>query len=56
MHCCAMMRTFCSALMVLRSISVKVAPGRIAFTVMPSAPSSRAIDPVMPASAPFEAM
>jgi hypothetical protein len=50
------MRTFCSGLTVLRSISVNVAPGKIAFTVMPEAPSSRAIEPVMPDSAPFDAI
>src|ERR1700685_1746589 len=33
-HCMAMMRSFCCGVTVLRSISVKVAPGRMALTVM----------------------
>src|SRR5262249_6058589 len=51
MHCMAIIRSFCAGVTVLRSISVNVAPGRIAFTVMLSEPSSRAIDRLMPASA-----
>jgi hypothetical protein len=56
MHWSAMIRSFCSGVTVLRSISVKVAPGRMALTVMPSGPSSRASERVMPSSAAFEVM
>src|SRR5262249_25236327 len=55
-HCMPMMRSFCSGVTVLRSISVKVAPGKILLTVMPSAPTSRAIDRLIPASAALLAM
>src|SRR5262245_1479603 len=55
-HCMAIMRSFCVGVTVLRSISVKVAPGKMAFTVMPSAPNSRAIDKLIPASAALLAM
>ena len=51
MHCIEMMRSFWAGAHCLRSISVKVAPGKMAFTVMPSALSSRAIDGLIPASA-----
>src|SRR5207245_1275477 len=51
MHWSAMIRSFCSGVTVLRSISVKVAPGRMALTVMPWGPSSRASERVMPSSA-----
>src|SRR6185437_9222419 len=54
--CMAMMRSFCAGVTVLRSISVKVAPGRMALTVMLSTPNSRAIDRLMPASAALAAI
>jgi hypothetical protein len=54
--CIATMRSFCSGVTVLRSISVEVAPGRIALTVIPSRPSSRAIDRVIPTSAALDVM
>src|SRR5262249_54503287 len=55
-HCIAMIRSFWAGVTVLRSISVNVAPGKMAFTVIPSGPSSRAMDRLMPASAALVAM
>ena len=55
MHWLATIASFCCGVTVLRSISVKVAPGMMVFTVIPKDPSSRAIDRDMPISADFEA-
>src|SRR5262249_55048883 len=55
-HCMAIMRFFCVGVTVLRLISVKVAPGKLVFSAMPSAPNSRAMDKLIPASAALLAM
>ena len=54
MHCVAAMAARCCGVTVARSTSVKVALGRMAFTVTPSGPSSRAMERVIPITAALE--